>query len=82
MKAGRVRWEIENETFNTLKNLGYNFEYNYGHGQDHLSTTLAYLMLLAFYLDQFIQACSTVFRKIESQIRTKIKLWGMIKSIS
>lgn len=30
-KGGRARWKIENETFNTLKNLGYNFEHNYGH---------------------------------------------------
>ena len=26
MRAGRARWRIENETFNTLKNQGYNFE--------------------------------------------------------
>ncbi len=25
MRGGRARWEIENETFNTLKNQGYNF---------------------------------------------------------
>ena len=30
MKAGRSRWKIENETFNTLKNLAYHFEHNYG----------------------------------------------------
>ena len=24
MKGGRARWKIENKTFNTLKNLGYN----------------------------------------------------------
>lgn len=30
MRAGRARWRIENETFNTLKNQGYNFEHNYG----------------------------------------------------
>ena len=37
MRAGRARWKIENETFNTLKNLGYHFEHNYGHGKDHLA---------------------------------------------
>src|SRR5215831_17967356 len=26
MRGGRARWKIENETFNTLKNQGYNFE--------------------------------------------------------
>ena len=30
VQGGRARWKIENETFNTLKNQGYNFEHNYG----------------------------------------------------
>ena len=33
MRAGRSRWKIENETFNTLKNQGYHFEHNYGHAR-------------------------------------------------
>ena len=32
MRTGRSRWKIEIETFNTLKNQGYHFEHNYGHG--------------------------------------------------
>jgi len=27
MRGGRARWKIENETFNTLKNQGYNFDH-------------------------------------------------------
>jgi hypothetical protein len=81
MKAGRARWKIENETFNTLKNLGYHFEHNYGHGKDHLSTMFAYLMLLAFYIDQLIQSCCHIFKKIEKNIATKIKIWTTIKAI-
>ena len=30
--CGRARWKIENESFNTLKNQGYNLEHNFGHG--------------------------------------------------
>jgi hypothetical protein len=37
MRGGRARWKVENETFNTLKNQGYHFEHNYGHGQHNLS---------------------------------------------
>jgi hypothetical protein len=51
-QGGRARWKIENETFNTLKNQGYGFEHNYGHGKKNLSTVLAYLMMLAFLVDQ------------------------------
>jgi len=28
MRAGRARWKIENETFNTLKTQGYHFDHN------------------------------------------------------
>lgn len=80
MKAGRSRWKIENEAFNTLKNLGYHFEHNYGHGNDHLSTMFAFLMLLAFLIDQIIQAACHIFKVIELNIRTKIKFWESIKA--
>ena len=81
MKAARARWKIENETFNTLKNIGYRFEHNYGHGEDHLATMFAYLMLFAFYTDQLVQACCHIFKQIENKIRTKIRLWNTIKAI-
>ena len=42
--GGRARWKIENETFNTLKNLGYNLEHNYGHGKKYLATIFCMLM--------------------------------------
>jgi len=44
MRAGRARWKIENETFNTLKNQGYNFEHNYVHGEQNLSVVFATIM--------------------------------------
>jgi hypothetical protein len=46
MRGGRARWKIENETFNTLKNQGYHFEHNDGHGEQNLSVVLATLMML------------------------------------
>jgi hypothetical protein len=46
--AGRSRWKIENETFNVMKNHGYELEHNFGHGKTFLAMTLAALNLLAF----------------------------------
>jgi len=46
--CGRARWKIENESFNVLKNHGYELEHNFGHGQKFLAMTLAVLNLLAF----------------------------------
>ena len=39
MRAGRARWKIENETFQTLKiKSAYNLDHSYGHGKDNLCT--------------------------------------------
>jgi hypothetical protein len=46
--CGRARWKIENETFNVLKNNGYNLEHNFGHGKQNLAAILVALNLLAF----------------------------------
>ena len=48
VEAGRCRWKIENEDFNTLKTKGYHFEHNFGHGKQHLSQTLLTLNVVAF----------------------------------
>src|ERR1700752_3579983 len=45
--AGRARWKVENETFNGMKNTGYELEHNFGHGEAFLAMTLAALNLLA-----------------------------------
>ena len=46
--AGRSRWKIENESFNVMKNHGYELEHNFGHGEKFLAMTLAAFNLLAF----------------------------------
>ena len=63
MRAGRSRWKIENETFNTLKNQGYNFQHNYGHGYKNLCSVMTMLMMLSFLIDQVQQLCCKVYQK-------------------
>lgn len=48
IKGGRTRWKVENEGNNILKNQGYNFEHNFGHGQENLSEMLLTLNLIGF----------------------------------
>jgi len=81
MLAGRGRWKIENETFNTLKNQGYHFEHNYGHGFQYLASVLALLMFLAFTVDQILQRCWGLFHQVRSGLRTKAKLWDSLRSL-
>lgn len=80
MEGARTRWHIENQTFNTLKNQGYHFEHNFGHGNNNLTTVLAYLMLITFLIDQVQSATSDYFKKaLEIEGRNSY-LWGKIKT--
>lgn len=81
VKAGRARWKIENETFNTLKNLGYNFEHNYGHGKQYLSTVLCLLMMLAFLIDQVQEISCTSFQLCKKITGTYRDLWSTMRTL-
>jgi len=81
MRAGRARWKVENETFNTLKNLGYNFEHNYGHGKENLATVLANLMMLAFLLDQVQENSCNLFQAARHRFHARTSLWEKIRGI-
>jgi hypothetical protein len=81
MRGGRARWKIENETFNTLKNQGYHFEHNYGHGTQHLSVVFATLMMLAFLVDQTQQLCCALFRAVWAKLGSKRLLWERMRAL-
>jgi hypothetical protein len=81
MKGGRSRWKIENETFNTLKNQGYEFDHNYGHGNNNLSVNFALLMMLAFLIDQIQQICSEIFIKALKKLGFKKYLWEATREL-
>jgi hypothetical protein len=67
--CGRSRWKIENESFNTMKNHGYNLEHNFGHGKETLASVLVVLNFIAF---AFHTACE-ISEEVWKQARTT---WG------
>jgi len=79
-RGGRSRWKIENETFNTLKNQGYHFEHNYGHGKKNLSVVFAMLMMLAFSVDQIQQLCNPLFKAAWEKCGTKKAFWEELRT--
>jgi len=81
MRGARARWKIENETFNTLKNHGYHFEHNFGHGYQHLSTVMVHLMMLAFLIDQIQQRCCGLFNRAMVKAETRCRFWRMVRSL-
>ena len=61
--CGRARWKIENETFNVLKNNGYNLEHSFGHGKQHLAAILVSLNLLAFAIHTVCDIADELWRR-------------------
>ena len=80
VRAGRSRWKIENETFNTLKNQGYHFEHNFGHGEQNLAVNLAMLMMLAFLINQVEQLCCPLFQAVCKKLGSKRAVWEHVRN--
>jgi hypothetical protein len=78
--AGRSRWKIENETFNTLKNQGYHIEHNFGHGQRSLSNTFFVLNLLAFYIHQILELCDKGYQYCRSKFSSRKEYWNNLRA--
>lgn len=80
VKAGRARWKIENETFNTLKNQGYHIEHNFGHGQQYLSNNFFVLNLLAFFIHQILELCDRGYQYCRSQFSSRKEYWNHLRA--
>ena len=80
VKAGRARWKIENETFNTLKNQGYHIEHNFGHGQQNLSMVFFVLNLLAFYVHQILELTDRLYHTVRySKFTSRKEYWNQLR---
>lgn len=81
MRGGRARWKIENETFNTLKNLGYHFEHNFGHGKEYLASVFCLLMVLSFLIDQIQEISCSLYRSMKDFAGTYRALWEQMRTL-
>jgi hypothetical protein len=79
-KAGRARWKIENETFNTLKNQGYHIDHNFGHGNKHLSMNFFVLNLLAFTIHQVLELCDRGYQYCRSKFSSRKEYWNNLRA--
>ncbi len=70
-KDGRARWKSENETNNILKNQGYNFEHNFGHGNEYLANFLATLNLLAFLFHTLLDLLDEEYQLLRKKLVTR-----------
>ncbi len=80
--AGRAHWKVENENFNVLKNRGYNFEHNYGHGKQHLSTVLLSLLLLAFLFHTVLHLSCPEYQAIRQKLGPRRTFFNDLRALT
>ena len=80
--SGRSRWKVKNEGFNVLKNQGYNFEHNYGHGQQHLSTVLLTLLLLAFLFHTTLGLSCSTYQAVRRELVARRTFFNDLRALT
>ncbi len=76
LSCARTRWKIENETFNVLKNKGYNLEHNFGHGRETLAALLVVFNLLAFAVHGACRLAEHLWRLALKRFSAKNQLFS------
>ena len=79
--CGRARWKSENENNNVLKNHGYQIDHNFGHGQEHLSTTLLTLNLLAFLLHTIAQVADQIYQQVRRALGARRTFFNDVEAL-
>ena len=80
--AGRAHWKVENENFNVLKNHGYHFEHNYGHGKQHLSALLLTLLLLAFLFHTVLHLSCAQYQAIRHKLGARRTFFNDLRTLT
>jgi hypothetical protein len=81
VRDGRARWKVENENNNVLKTKGYHLEHNFGHGDQHLSSLLLALNLLAFLFHTTLDIVDEKYRLIRQELHTRRKFFQDMETL-
>jgi len=80
--CGRARWKIENESFNVLKNHGYELEHNFGHGENFLAMTLAALTMLAFAWHTVLDLLEPPWRRARDAAEKRTSFFASLATLT
>jgi hypothetical protein len=80
--SGRARWKVENEGINVLKNHGYHFSHNYGHGEKHLSNVLLSFLLLSFLMHSVLHMTCKRYRAIRQSLGARRKFFETLRTLT
>jgi len=81
-RDGRSRWKVENEGINVLKNQGYSFEHNFGHGKQHLSAVLLTLLLLAFLFHTVLDFSCLTYQAVRRELGTRRTFFNDLRALT
>jgi len=81
-QAGRTRWKIENEGNNVLKTKGYHMEHNFGHGQNHLASTLFLLNLLAFLFHSVLELGDWKYKTLRAALGARRRFFTDLEALT
>lgn len=74
--SGRLRWKIENEGFNTQKNLGYELEHKFSRVSYNAMQNYYQLLQIAHMINQFVEASKEIIGlMMEHSKQTIVDLW-------
>jgi len=79
--CARARWKIENESFNVLKNNGYNLAHNFGHGKKYLARTFAAMNLLAFAFHTACDCLETLWQQAREAVGARARFFQDLHTI-
>lgn len=81
-ETGRMRWKIENDVFNALKNEGSNLEHNFGHGKKHLQFNFFLLNIIAFLFHQILALSDVVYLNALTYPKTYCAFFEKVKFLT
>lgn len=74
--GGRLRWKIENEGFNTQKNLGYELEHKFSRVSYTAMQNYYHLLQIAHAINQFVEKSADMVELLNQHSKQTIKaLW-------
>ena len=81
VEAGRNRWKIENEGFNTQKNQGYALEHKFARVSNESMMNFYECLQIAHFISQLVEHSTTITKELCSNTKlTIIHFWKQAKS--
>ena len=80
--CARARWKIENESFNVLKNNGYNLAHNFGHGKKYPARIFAAMNLLAFAFHTACDCLESLWQQAREAVGARARFFQDLHTIT